>query len=474
MFCKFLGMRCLANHNEVLETALQMPNSDFSDLSDSDLDGGPPVSLNCSECKKNFKSTDRGCDTDDRTCSTCTKKAYRLLTNAFMMVGPAQHEPSFSAAATATTKIDGVENGVDNSDKSGDSAVNGGDDADKSANTEEDSSNKAKEAAPFITTQGEKKITSTDIIDGAYVTPHKQDDEDCSNASRGGDDGSSGEESEGSNKFKKKAKKGSKKKRVSDYDADVDDLLIDEASIEVICGGRTRTFVRKTFRMDRGNSIRLYCDLELLDELPLLYSYFVLCAHVNPSLKRGARGFRVVQDQNGKKWLVLCVFRSKCPNPRYDVIVLDPAENDKTKAVTRMCGLTNFFKWFKYIPDEEFDNKYAIEMLKFFLEHKHDDKGRSLIYDATKGPNKDEMGRPMSDGYNPANAITLDNDGISPAASKRVTKPVGYYADEQNEDTPWVRKQTPRARGKRGAATKKKTPPAKQKVSIHSVVVMHA
>lgn len=384
--------------------------------------------------------------------------------NAFM-VDPAQKMPS-EAAAAPTTNIDDAEESVDKGDTSGDANKGGVDERVNDAMGE--ISGQVEEAAPPTTMKGENSTPNT-LADGPYVTPRKQDDEDGSDADLRERSDSDDEESNGSNtpktKSKKSAKKGGSNKRVSDYNADVDDLLLDDTSIEVICGGRTRTFVRKTFRMDRGNTIRLFCDLELLDELPLLYSYFILSAHVNPTLKRSVLSLRVVEDQSGKKQVVLCVFRSKCPNPRYDVIVLNPAENDQTKAVTRMCGLTNFFKWFKYVPDEVFDNKHAIDMLKLYLENKCDDKGRLLIYDAKKGPNKDEMGRPMSDGYNPANAIMLDNDGITPVASKRVTKPVGSYADEQSEDTVWVRKKSPHTRGKRSAAVnKKKTPPAKKKV----------
>ena len=96
-----------------------------------------------------------------------------------------------------------------------------------------------------------------------------------------------------------------------------------------------------------------------------------------------------------------------------------------------MCGLTNFFKWFKYVPDEKFDVKYAIGKLLEFVTTKFDDKGRALVYDKTKGPNKDEMGRPMTEGYDPINPINIEKDGMTPLSSKRnAGKPSVLYAEE--------------------------------------------
>ncbi len=209
-----------------------MPNSDFSDFSDSDSDGGPPVSLECGECKKKFKSTDRGCDTDERTCSTCTKKAHKALMNAFM-VDPAQKMPS-EAAAAPTTNIDDAEESVDKGDTSGDANKGGVDERVNDAMGE--ISGQVEEAAPPTTMEGENSTPNT-LADGPYVTPRKQDDEDGSDADLRERGDSDDEESNGSNTPKTKSKKSAKKgsnKRVSDYDSDVDDLLLDEASIEVI------------------------------------------------------------------------------------------------------------------------------------------------------------------------------------------------------------------------------------------------
>jgi hypothetical protein len=439
-------------------------DSDFSDSdSDSDSDRGIPVSLDCNACKKKFKSTDRGCDKDEKTCSTCTKKANKLLMDAFM-IEPTRGESSKAAVAVASVTTPETSNAPNDSTEEAaavDSCVRENVDGPTYNQTPTD-------METFTTPQSD---SSKDSISQAATTPTPRtkdvDDEDTDDGNgsdegrQGPGDSSDSDHSEGESKVTKKRKK-KRKNSVGNFDADVDDLLDDETSIECVCGGQTRTLVRKTFKMDQGTTIRLFCDLELLDVLPLLYSYFILSAHVNPTLKRSVRGMRVVVDEGGKKMVVLCVFRSKCPNPRYDIIILDPAEPDQTKAVKRICGLTNFFKWYKYVPDETFDNEYAIQMLKDFLMSKFDDKGRSLVYDSAKGPNKDEMGRPMSDGYDPSNPNSVDKDGISPAASKRVSTKRFDLSAEQVEDTPWIRKRLP---NRRKAAAKKKLP-VKQKVSI--------
>lgn len=410
----------------------EMAESDFSSLSDSEEDGGPPVSLNCGSCKKIFKSSDRGCDTDERTCSTCTKKVHKALKNAFM-VDTEQEKPSETAApSTLNILPDQTENRADVAEDDAESAEKRqGDEAGDVANTADG--------------HGIELRDENSLLNKEYASDRE--------LARSVDES----ESDGykTPKVKSKNKKG--RRQASDYDPELDDLLVDEESIEVLCGGETRTFVRKRFRMDSGNTIRYFSDLELLDRIPLLYSYIVLSAHINPILKRGVRSLRVVVNHQGKKMVVLCVFRSKCPQPRFDVVVLDPAENDPAKAVTRMCGLTNFFKWFKYVPDEKFDIEYAIGKLLGFVTTKFDDKGRALVYDKTKGPNKDEMGRPMTDGYDPINPINIEKDGMTPLSSKRnAGKPSISYAEEFGDAV----------RNKRGQkSTTKKKAPAKIKVS---------
>jgi hypothetical protein len=445
---------------------LRMPSSDISDFSDSDLEEGVPVSLDCGACKKKFKSTDRGCDQDERTCSTCTKKAHRLLMSAFL-VEPGKTKPV--EAAVSSSVISNPANEVADKDIGNDADGNGvgiGDAGKDSDDTQKAQKNTGNVASSTMS-QGDQTPSISVESETCFNLTINEDEE--SDSQRQGSESSGSDQSGDEGNVTKKKGRQRRKKTVGNFDLDVDDLLVDEASIECNCGGQIRTLCRKTFRMDSGATIRLFCDLELLDELPLLYSYFVLSAHVNPTLKRSVRGLRVVQDQNGKKWVVLCVFRSKCPNPRYDIIILDPAETDLTKAVMRICGLTNFFKWYKYVPDETFDNAYAIQMLKEYLLNKSDDKGRPLVYDNTKGPNKDEMGRPMSDGYDPANPSTVVKDAMSPAASKRVsTKRVDLFAEEQSENG---RIKMPR-RGRRGPAANKVKASAKQKQKVSECICM--
>ena len=60
-------------------------------------------------------------------------------------------------------------------------------------------------------------------------------------------------------------------------------------------------------------------------------------------------------------------------------MLLDPAEADLSSAVTRMISLTNFFKRYRYLPDEVFDHDFAVRMLKEYLEKKEDDEGRTFV-----------------------------------------------------------------------------------------------
>jgi len=433
-----------------------MDNSDQSDFSMSDgEEEGPDVSLECGSCKKKFKSHDRGCDVDERTCSTCTKKAHKLLLDAFR-VQPASLTPATDATALAfdSTTPDDASNAKEELEPvvGKESAI----EEEFEAAADGDAKNNKDEGSASIS-------TTTKPSDGTPPTPLDDSvaakEGDKSDSEADDEEGVSSNEEEGNNSedddgaTDTKAKTGKKKgKIVADYDANVDDLLVDEESVEVSCGKVPRTLARKRFRSDVGTTVRFFVDLEMLDRLPPLYSFFVLAAHVNPSLKRCVRGMRVVKDKYGKKFVVLCVFRSKCAKPRYDVILLDPAEQDISKAVTRLCGLTNFFKWYTYVPDEAFDNDHAIQMLKDFVEDKSDDKGRALAYDRTRGPNKDEMGRPMSDGYEPVNFATEAKSGMTPAANKRASKTTVKFADEYG---------TTKRRGSRGA--KKATPTKKPK-----------
>ena len=432
-----------------------MDNSDQSDFSVSDgEEEGPAVSLECETCKKKFKSHDRGCDVDERTCSTCTQKAHKVLFDAFR-IQPASLTPATDVTTTGV--------GSTNSDNNCD--VEKELEPVAKADTEEAVDGKTKkdngELVDFSTTTKPSETLQPGLDDNASVQREDDDDKDGGKRSdedtdvdnNGGDESSDDEGDSEDDDTKTKTKQGKKKgKIVADYDANVDDLLVDEESVEASCGKVPRTLARKRFRSDLGTTVRFFVDLEMLDQLPPLYSFFVLAAHVNPSLKRCVRGMRVVKDKYGKKWVVLCVFRSKCAKPRYDVIMLDPAEQDVTKAVTRLCGLTNFFKWYSYVPDESFDNEHAIHMLKEFVEKKADDKGRALAYDKTRGPNKDEMGRPMSDGYEPVNSATEAKSGMTPAANKRASKSTIKFADEYG---------TTKRRGSRGA--KKATPTKKPK-----------
>ena len=88
-----------------------MASSDLLDFSDSNEDESPQVPLDCGSCKKKFKSTDRGCDTDERTCSTCTRSANKALMKIFM-VEPRQSQPLETTGLSAGTSDLTVEDSV--------------------------------------------------------------------------------------------------------------------------------------------------------------------------------------------------------------------------------------------------------------------------------------------------------------------------------------------------------------------------
>ena len=69
-------------------------------------------------------------------------------------------------------------------------------------------------------------------------------------------------------------------------------------------------------------------------------------------------------------------------------------------------------------------------MLKEYLEKKEDDKRRTLVWDPSTGPNKDEMGHLMSDGYSPNLPITVEQDATTPVASNRVAASGTTFGDE--------------------------------------------
>ena len=216
---------------------------------------------------------------------------------------------------------------------------------------------------------------------------------------------------------------------VGDFDVGVDRYFGEEESFEIRSGGQQRTLCRKKFKMDLSSTVRLFVDLELLDQLPTLYAFYVLALHANVTLKRVVRSMTIVVNEYGKKMVVLCILRSKCPKPRYDIVLLDPAEADLSSAVTRMIWSSNFFKWYRYIPEEVFNHDFAVRMLKEYLEKKEDDKGRTLVWDPSTGPNKDETGRLMSEGYSPNLPITVEQDATTLVASKRVAARGATFGD---------------------------------------------
>jgi hypothetical protein len=240
--------------------------------------------------------------------------------------------------------------------------------------------------------------------------------------------------------------------RIRRVTAILEALLGDDVSVTIAMAGRDQTYVKKRFKTDKSTIVTLFIDLETIDSIPLLFDYLVLSGHVNSKLKRACFSRVVIRDSHGKKYVLLCILRTKCVNPRYDVLVLDVACTDPLLAVTRQLGLTNLFKFFTFLPDEPFDHGYALEQLKAYVH-------RANLVWTKEGPNKDACGRLMSDGFSPFIPVevdvdaAVDVDGAAPLLGRRVSnRDTNTFAEEQAAGKLKSRGR----RGTRGSATKKK------------------
>jgi hypothetical protein len=130
----------------------------------------------------------------------------------------------------------------------------------------------------------------------------------------------------------------------------IESFVSDERSIELLLGGVSQVNVKKAFKMDSCDVVRLYLDLEMVDKIPLLYNYFILSAHFNKSIKQLYYSKVIVKNGSGLKFLVGCFLRTKCIKPRYDAILIPVTSPDRP---FRVQTLTSFKKQYTYIPDED-------------------------------------------------------------------------------------------------------------------------
>jgi hypothetical protein len=169
-------------------------------------------------------------------------------------------------------------------------------------------------------------------------------------------------------------------------------FLSKEMSFEFQIGSFAQCFVQKRFKTDPSASVlQFYVDIELLDKLELVYDYYVLSAHFNRSSKQLVFSQSVVKHKFGAKYVVLCVLRTKCVKPRYDIILLRVSDGK----VFRLIGLTQFRKDYVYCSEEAFDPEVAFDALKEFF------VANDLYWDKSR-PNKDEQGNPDHETWDPS------------------------------------------------------------------------
>lgn len=166
-------------------------------------------------------------------------------------------------------------------------------------------------------------------------------------------------------------------------------FLSKDVSFSVEHNGYTRCYARKKFRMDgdNGRTIKLYIDPEVLSMAPVLREYYVLSAHFNPSSKNPLMSMCWVQHyKSAKRFVVLCYLRTKCHEPRYDIVVW--SEDD---GVLLWTGITKM-KPFEFDFDTAVDVDALKKVLCDYLKEKH-------FSGALK--NKDETGTWIVDGFDP-------------------------------------------------------------------------
>ncbi len=171
----------------------------------------------------------------------------------------------------------------------------------------------------------------------------------------------------------------------------IDTLLnckVTDCSIEI--GGNVQIFSRKTFSMDPpSTSLQFYVDIELRDKLETLYHYNVLSVHLNKTLRTIYYSRSCcIHRLTAKKHIVLCILRTKCDGPRYDVVLQDV----ESGTVFRSLTLAKFRASYIYLPNEIFADELTAQTLNtFFIEN-------DMVWNKTR-PNKLDDGKPDHEGW---------------------------------------------------------------------------
>jgi len=182
------------------------------------------------------------------------------------------------------------------------------------------------------------------------------------------------------------AKKGRSNTRGHQF---LDDFMTTEASFSIEYSGRSHCYARKKFQMD-GATLRLFVNPEVMASIPPLFNYYVLGAHFNTSTK--IIHLSMVRTRNyktGKEYVILCYLRTKSARPRYDVVLWDV----DSEVVILWTGISKHVLELDYLLDEEVDSdQMGVHLVKFLT---------PLFWDSKNGPNKDEQGHLIVDGFDP-------------------------------------------------------------------------
>lgn len=234
-----------------------------------------------------------------------------------------------------------------------------------------------------------------------------------------------------------------------------DSLLItvakNDTTVSCHIAGRDATLSMKRFKSDLSVCPKLvfYVDVELMSKVPILYNYISISMQWNKQLKDVFYSMCVVEKiSSGERFVLGTYLRTKCPRPIYAVAM----RSCLTLQWSLLMNHLKLRKDYNFLPDIEIDFDEVVEgMVEYFHEQK-------LVYDSSKGPNKDEWGRPMvTDGYDPL--VALDASAYAAAQGQRSKRNVTArttpnYSD--NSKPPAKKRSKAKKNGKKGTTQKKK------------------
>ena len=202
-----------------------------------------------------------------------------------------------------------------------------------------------------------------------------------------------------------------------------------DASFSLSIGGEEQLYAHKRYH---HGPHKCFVDVEVLSHMPLMLNYFLLSAVVTRSHVYYSRCW-IEKKKTGKRFVLLCVLRTKCLQVRYDFLLWDPVE-DK---VSQECGITKM-EHYVFLPDLSVDHAFAVEKLKAHIE----DPVRKLAL-LPGADNKDAEGHIIPSG------------GIDPLSSACLPPRNGKASSKLNPPIEPI-KNVPRKRGARAGKKKRK------------------